>query len=77
MLKVKVTSNVLLQAHKGGTGVSVFICSLVDTWGRGLFNATPRTLHPGQRDVVHIVREDGSASELLWTATETEKTHTK
>jgi len=74
MLKVKVTSNVLLEAQKGGTGVSVYICSFVDTWG---FNATPRTHCPGQSDLVHIVRVDGWASESLWTVAKREKPHIK
>jgi hypothetical protein len=33
MLKLKVTSNVLLEAEKGCASLSVFICSLVDTLG--------------------------------------------
>ena len=50
MLKVKVTSNVLLEAQKGCTGVSVFICSLVDTWGGGgCLTPLPGRFTPGER----------------------------
>jgi hypothetical protein len=41
--------------------------------GRRLFNATPRMLYPGQRDLAHIAREVGWASEPLWTVAETKK----